>query len=152
MFEPAYDVFKQVVRLKPEHAMARAQLCSIAGYLERFDEGLPQCFKSVELADASTRNFSRLALANMYAFTKKYDQAIAGANELIKEDPTWFYAWQSLGLTYFLMKKWDKSVSSLRKRSACRPRPPNCTCSWARSTRSPATRRPPSRSTSCCST
>ena len=115
MFEPAYDVFKEVVRLKPEHAMARAQLCTVAGYLERYDEGLPQCFKSVELADPSTRNFSRLALANMYAFSKKFDQALAEANALIKEDPKWFYAWQSLGVTYFLMKKWDKSVSSLKE-------------------------------------
>ena len=49
-------------------------------------------------------NFSRLAVGDMYAFSKKFDQALAEANALIKEDPKWFYAWQSLGVTYFLMK------------------------------------------------
>lgn len=115
MFEPAYDVFKEVVRLKPDYALARVQLCSMSMVLERYDEGLPHCLRAVELSGPESRNLSRVTMASMYALGKRYDQAIAEANAVIRDDPKSSFAYQSLGTTYMLMKKYDKSVAAFKQ-------------------------------------
>src|SRR5687768_8608044 len=115
MFEPAADIFRKVVSLKPDFAIAQTQLCSLMFVLQNYKEGMPVCRRSVALSNSQTRSLARAVLANMYSLSKDYDRAIAELQAVIKDDPKFVYAHQALGVTYMLMKKWDKSIAAFKE-------------------------------------
>ena len=115
MFEPAADVFKKVVLLKPDFGLAHTQLCSLLFVLQNYKDGMPVCRRSVELSAPDTRNLARATLANMYSLSKQYDRAIAELEAVIKDEPRFVYAHQAMGVTYMLMKKWDRSIAAFKE-------------------------------------
>lgn len=124
MFDPAYDVFKQVVRLDPNNALARSQICSLTIFKKNYKEGLEECRRAVELSGPETRNLARVSLANVYSFAGQPEKALVEANAVLKEDPKMIQAHQALGIAYIHMKKWDKAIAATREGIRVSPETP----------------------------
>jgi tetratricopeptide (TPR) repeat protein len=115
VYEPAYDVLSEAVRLDPNDGVVLGQLCNVSMLTGRYKEGLPKCLRAVELSGPESRILNRIILANMYAVNKRYGEAIAELNAVLKEEPGSSFAYMGLGNAYMLQKKYDRAIEALKQ-------------------------------------
>ncbi len=115
LFEEASETLKKAAALEPGNGLVRVQLCNALFVLNKVQEGLPECEQAVKLSKPEDKPLARTTLANMYARARRFDNAIAEANGVVKEQPNFAGAYYSLGTTYFLMKKYDKAIEAMKK-------------------------------------
>jgi tetratricopeptide (TPR) repeat protein len=124
VYEPAYEVLDQAVRLDPNDGTVLGQLCNVAMLTGRYKEGLPKCLRAVELSGPESKILNRIILANMYAVNKRYDEAISEVNAVLKEEPGSAFAYMALGNAYLLQKKYDRSIDALKQALRLAPESP----------------------------
>ncbi|MFT3744601.1 MAG: hypothetical protein QM785_09905 [Pyrinomonadaceae bacterium] len=89
--------FKKAIELAPDNGYPPYGLCKLFYRLDRFDEALPYCDKSVSVAQKFVDGYSLRSL--VYLMKKEYDKAIADQTKAIDLDPKFAYSYYLRGLT-----------------------------------------------------
>ena len=107
-FVAAEREFRLAVNLNPNYSDLREFFALLLGVLGRYDEGLAQVRRGLELDPVSLILNAVLGLA--YYWGRRYDEALAQIHATLELEPEFFLAHLFKGLTLSAIGKWDESI------------------------------------------
>jgi TolB-like protein/Tfp pilus assembly protein PilF len=111
-FAGAEKEFLRAFELDPDYAEAHTHYGGLLAFMGRFDEGLIELKRGVEL-EPLTPNIN-FRLARGYYFAGRYDEAIEQSKKTIELDANSFQAHELLSNLYEQKGMYDQSISELR--------------------------------------
>ncbi|MEP6925131.1 MAG: tetratricopeptide repeat protein [Pyrinomonadaceae bacterium] len=118
LHEEAAKSFKEAARLEPNNGAFRLQTCNISALTKEYQAGMVECQQAIKLLPPETVILGHLGLAQIYIGTKRYDEAIATSQAVIRQYPNSPYLFQAHNViagAYFTMKKLDKALVAFKE-------------------------------------
>ncbi|HEY6246791.1 MAG TPA: protein kinase [Pyrinomonadaceae bacterium] len=109
--------YKRAIDLNPNYASAYHWYAEFLGEQGRFDEGLANWKKALELDPFSLAIGTDYGLEYLY-YSRKYDQAVDYLNKLVEMDPNYVRTHTYLATVYETMGRYDDAISEIEKRVA----------------------------------
>jgi len=107
--------YERLVKLAPDHSLARQEYALWLSYQGRFDEALKQAQLAESLDPLSVR--ARNAVAEVLRHARRFDEAITQAQRVLELNPNYGRAHAILGHCYVAKGKLDLAIEEHRRSS-----------------------------------
>jgi TolB-like protein/tetratricopeptide (TPR) repeat protein len=108
------EAFRRAVELNPGYANARHWYAvDYLALIGKLDEAAAQIEVAMELDPLSSIILEGRAFLKVLA--RRYDEAIPGYEEIVRNDPAFYKAWTSMGRAYLQKKDYAQAIDRLEK-------------------------------------
>ena len=104
----AIDVYREIIKLHPQHTLSWYSLAANYYHLEQYSEAELSIKKAIELDDLSATNYQILGL--ILEKKEQYSLAIEAYQQSIKLDPTFLNTYADLANIYLQQNQADKAI------------------------------------------
>ena len=112
--EEAISILKKIIEIKPNFSEAYNNLGTLYKQMGSLDTSINYFRKAIKFNSGFTQAYSNLAGLLYLKGKSNYEEAILNCEKAIKNSPNYYPAYNTMGLIYKGLNKFEKSISNLK--------------------------------------